>query len=716
MKNLVKIAVLFIILGIAAICFPAGGQFISNTKHNLSKNASGVAIKSGTETEICVFCHIPHSARPSAPLWSHEMTASEYTAGQLYDSDYLYRFGYTIPTTLGSLPNEAGYLSRLCLSCHDGTVALGSIHMLRGITATPGTPIIGDVSGTGTTGGYLTASSSSFLGTNLKDDHPIAIEYDPTKTKAFGSGTRTIELNNSAPSVTPSPYTGVKLFKPSGGNIKGHVECTSCHDPHNDTNGQFLTAGKLNGALCTTCHQKVGWDSSIHKTSGVAIDNPGGETLPIPGNTITQAACLICHKSHSGLGTPYLLRKIEENSCFNGTSTSCHGASSTSKKIEPVFTKTYKHPATTISSVHTNLDVLYPTGGTPAGSKGLQWSDSKHSECVDCHNPHKASNTPARLSGGSWYPASVDSTSNQTAKSGALTGVTGIDPGVSAGGNPAVSNPASWPTKWTQASTYTTLESSGLEYQTCLKCHSSYALGTASTTPVSSYQSVSDPTNVYFTDVAWEINPNNMSGHSLVTGLNNFPNASTPQALGTAQMKSPWNVNVGTQTMYCSDCHGADSETGTDPRGPHASNSKFMLKGAGQYWPKKSDGTTYWRLNTTDGADANMFCNNCHPVYSGGWQNNAHSSATHVTNNYSCVECHVVVPHGTKRSRLVGYSYNAADSATIKPYNDNNTMLKIQGFRKAAGPTSYVKSDCNTSCHVVTNPGSPNCGGGGCDP
>ncbi len=700
-------------LGISAICFPAGGQFISNTKHNLSKSGS-YSIKSGAETEICVFCHIPHGAKAAIPLWSQEMTTSSYTAGQLYDSDYLYRFGYTLPTTLGSLPNEAGYISRLCLSCHDGTVALGSVTMLRGISATPGTPIIGDVSGTGTTAHYLSAQSSAYIGTNLKDDHPIAIQYDATKTKSFGSGTRTIELNNSAPSINPSPpYPRVQLHKPSGGNVQGHVECTSCHDPHNDTNGQFLAAAKLNGTLCTTCHQKAGWGASIHKTSGAAINNPGGDNMTIPGNTLAEAACLACHKSHSGNGTPYLLRKIEENSCFNGTSTSCHSSSATTtKNIESVITKTYKHPATTIGGVHTNLDVLYPTGGTPAGSKGLQWSDSKHSECVDCHNPHKASNTPARLAGGSWYPASVDSTSNQTAKSGALIGVTGIDPGVSAGGSTTVSTPASWPAKWTQVSTYRTLESAGLEYQICLKCHSSYALGNASSTPISTYSSLSDPTNVYFTDVAWEINPNNMSGHSLVTGLSNFPNASAPKALSAAQMKSPWNTSLGTQTMYCSDCHGADAETSTDTKGPHGSNRKFMLKGAGQYWPKKSDYATYWRLNITDGADANMFCNNCHPVYSGAWQNNVHSSATHVANNYACVECHVVVPHGTKRSRLIGYSYNVSDTATIKPYNDNNSMIKIQGFKKAAGPTSYIKTDCVTTCHT---PNGTNCGSS-CDP
>ncbi|TAN42234.1 MAG: cytochrome C [Nitrospirae bacterium] len=706
MKNFVKILIVFVMMGTAVLSF-AGSAFITNTKHNLSKNALGVAIKSGTETEICVFCHIPHGARPSVPLWSHEMTASAYTSGQLYDSDYLYRFGYNIPTTLGSLPNEAGYLSRLCLSCHDGTVALGSIHMLRGITATPGTPIIGDVSGTGTTGGYLTASSSSFLGTNLRDDHPIAIEYDPTKTKAFGSGTRGIELNNTAPSITPSPYTGVKLFKPSGGNVKGHVECTSCHDPHNDTNGQFLTAGKLNGALCTTCHQKVGWSAGIHKTSTVAIDNSGdNSSLAIPGSTIAEASCLACHKSHSGSGTPYLLRKIEENSCFNGTSASCHGASATAgnKKIESVFTKTYKHPATTISGKHTNLDVLYPTTlyatGDTRGVKGLGWgADVKHSECVDCHNPHKASNTPARLLAGSWYPSSVDSTSNQISKSGALPGVTGIEPGWAG---------TSTTYTWVQASSYTTYESSVYEYQICLKCHSSYALGTASSTPVSGYQSLSDPTNVYFTDVAWEINPRNMSGHPVMTGLNNFYNSSIPKLLTAGQMKAPWNINVGTQTMYCSDCHGADSETGTDSRGPHASNRKFMLKGTGQYWPKKSDGTTYWKLSDWKAGATDLFCNNCHAS-----SNEVHAPTANNTvhDNYLCVNCHVAVPHGAKRSRLIGYS------SEVMPYNDNNTnALKIQGFRKASSPTNYVKADCNTSCHVVTNPGTPNCGGFGCDP
>lgn len=695
MKYLFRIAALFFVLGIAALSF-AGSQYVTNTKHNLSKSG-GFAIKSSSETEVCVFCHIPHSARPSVPLWNHELTTASYT-GQLYDSDYLYRFGYAVPTSLGSLPSQAGYISRLCLSCHDGTVAIGSLTMLRGISATAGTPLVGDVSGTGVDGTGKLVSGADLLGTNLKDDHPIAIEYDATKTISFGSGTRTIELNSTTPPpVNPSPYTGVKLFKVSG-SAKGYVECTSCHDPHNDTNGQFLTADKLNGTLCTACHQKTGWDASIHKTSTVSVDNTG-ETLLIPGTTIANASCLACHKSHSGLGMPYLLRKAEESTCFNGTTTSCHGSSATSgKKIEQMFLKTYAHPVTAPATAgrHTNLDTLYPSGGTPAGSKGLQWSDSKHSECVDCHNPHQAKSLPARVAAASWYPATVDSTSNQTNKSGPMTGVSGVEP--------------VWPSIWSLTASYTTQDSSTKQYQICLKCHSSYALGNISTTPVSGYQTLSDPVNTYFTDQAWEFNPNNYSIHPAASTLGSGRGGGTPTplALTAAQMVAPWNGNVGNQTMYCTDCHGADLEASTDPKGPHGSNSKFMLKGAGQYWPKNAGGNLYTLSNT----DANLFCMNCHVVTN---TNLAHQGS-HV--GATCVNCHVVVPHGTKRSRLIGYINNAADSATLAPYNDNGTSLKITGFRKANGAGSVAKSDCNTTCHVAAPFAYPNnnCGGAGCEP
>lgn len=663
-KTTLFISIFALIFTFIFICLSYAG--IINTKHNMSVTGPG-GIKATTETEICVFCHIPHNAQPGRPLWNHDMPGASYT---MYTSEYLHRAGYTVPTGLGTTTGTPGMLSRQCLSCHDGTVAVGAVYMVRGTIL--GTSLIA-MSGVAA-GGEIPTTAPGYIGTDLRAHHPVGIEYNPAITIAFGSGPRTIEL------ITNPTSTAMKLYSISA---KNYVECSSCHDPHlentkflRDTSGATFAAKISN--TCTACHNKTGWSGSVHQTNGTAYSDASVSTT-FGAGTITSLVCMNCHRTHKGLGTPYLLRQTEETTCFQGASgsvneTACHGssASATTNRIQTVITRAYKHPTTTISGVHTDLDVLYPQGGTPPGSKGLQWSDSRHAECVDCHNPHKATNTPARVGTAAWYPTTVDNTSNQTAKSGALTGVPGVQP--------------TWPAIWTVPTTFTTQESSTYEYQICFKCHSYWALSDSD--GITTYTTASGAT---VTDQAMEFNPNNYSAHPVVVTLNSQTGSYAPQALTSAQMSSPWTA-VGTQTMYCSDCHGTDNETSGDPKGPHGSSYKYLLKGTGRYWPTKADGTTLWKLNTTDAQDNNLFCRNCHPIYSGGWKNNVHSKGGH--SGRACVTCHIAIPHGGKRSRLIGY--NNAD--TPSPYNYGGNSLQITQFKKASGPNNYSYSSCKTGC------------------
>ncbi|MFQ6108814.1 MAG: cytochrome C, partial [Candidatus Aminicenantales bacterium] len=82
---------------------------ISGTAHDFSGDTWN------TSGEICIVCHTPHNADTSvsaAPLWNHDVTTATYT---LYSSS-------TLDATLG----QPGDISKLCLSCHDGTVAIDS--------------------------------------------------------------------------------------------------------------------------------------------------------------------------------------------------------------------------------------------------------------------------------------------------------------------------------------------------------------------------------------------------------------------------------------------------------------------------------------------------------------------------------------------------------------------------------------------------------------
>ncbi len=176
---------------------------IASTPHNL--NTSGVTLPGG---QICIPCHTPHNALLSGEanvLWNHAETAQTFT---MYSS----------------AAGQPEGPSKLCLSCHDGVTA------------------VDNYGGNGGTG--ITITGSANLGTDLSNDHPIGIEY----VAAVG------QYNDSAtfaPGINSGP--GVRLV-----NIGGvdRVECTSCHEPHNNGLGFFLRVPLQESYLCLQCHIK----------------------------------------------------------------------------------------------------------------------------------------------------------------------------------------------------------------------------------------------------------------------------------------------------------------------------------------------------------------------------------------------------------------------------------------------------------------------------
>ena len=143
-----KIAAGFLLL-LALLAELAFAQaLVKDTKHNLSATAitNPIRAAAGGTTEICVFCHTPHGASTSGQLWNRALSTATYTP---YTSDYLTGLGY--PTA------ALGNSSRLCLSCHDGTVALGSVFntpgsgttgsiAMQNVTPITGTPALTDAS------------------------------------------------------------------------------------------------------------------------------------------------------------------------------------------------------------------------------------------------------------------------------------------------------------------------------------------------------------------------------------------------------------------------------------------------------------------------------------------------------------------------------------------------------------------------------------------
>jgi predicted CXXCH cytochrome family protein len=334
-----KPLLMLLLSGVVASGLAVGQSSVTSTKHNLSISGTGT-IKAQTEQEVCIFCHTPHHASAAAQLWNHLPTSQSYT---LYSSTYLTSRTYPAP-------NQPNAKSKLCMSCHDGTIALGSVYNTSGSGTTGSIQMSGGVT-------TMPAGIAANLGTALTNDHPVGFGYDPARDPEL--------VVRAWPWNTP-----VKL-DPDASN--GRVECHTCHDPHNNTNTHFLAASNADAALCRFCHVKTGWTVSVHDVSTQAY-TPSGESP----TTIGEWACRNCHRSHTGGGTPYLLQLSEENTCYQA---GCHGTSpgTSTKNIQSAANKTYAHPVNTLSGKHLNPD--------NATSLNVP---NRHAECYDCHDTHQA--------------------------------------------------------------------------------------------------------------------------------------------------------------------------------------------------------------------------------------------------------------------------------------------------------------------------------------
>ncbi|QOY54441.1 cytochrome C [Candidatus Sulfurimonas marisnigri] len=660
---------------------------IVNTKHNLSVSNTGGTVKATSETEICVFCHTPHGAEPvGAPLWNRSMPASAYT---MYDSDYLRRTGYPMPSVLGSANGEPGTISRQCLSCHDGTVAIGAI------TNAPGSGNGSDIAMGGVAGdGTMLSGSSAFIGTDLGKHHPVAVSYGETMTMP-SAGAPHSQSASRGNELKATPDSPIVLREYLGYPGQKFVECISCHDPHKE-NGKFLrvdtgaTHGQNIATTCMSCHVKDNFVGSTHDVKTATYTNSTVNTKFSNGAStkVSDMKCVNCHTPHNAGDDQYLTRRVQEQTCYQGASDTvstapCHGSGGASggKDIETAMSEQYGHGFTLRNSngniKHTNLDYIYGAGVTndQGPTSGIDWTSSQHVECMDCHNQHQVKEISRTLPG-SLYPTNGAGTNLivNGANEGPLKGASGVRP-------TSFTSTA----RWEQPTTFTTLETATYEYEVCFKCHSYWGIGadgangdTMTNSPAhSAYVTFSDA-NVNFTDVAWEFNVNNRSGHPVNVALGSRTGSNSPKALQDSEMRDPWK-SEGTQTMYCSDCHGAADETGTDPKGPHGSSYKFMLKGKNtdNYWPADSGGTLFKSGSSNNsGNNPGVFCRNCHFIEQGGPNHTERNEM-----NLECVRCHIAIPHGSPMSRLLGMTTFPA------PYNYNGN--KIYFTRIAKGSATW---------------------------
>ncbi len=653
MKRLLHIAGILIGLG--------GGTLLAQIQsdilgaHNFSPG--GASSVQGQSSGACLYCHAPHSGiGGETPLWAQQLSTQSYT---LYSS-----------TAMQNLPTQPGPSARslLCLSCHDGTVAVG--------TTVP--------YGTLSMSGSMPASD--IFGAQLQSSHPFSL-----KTPLVDAPHLVPSL--AATGTTADPLNQVKL-------VNGTVECSSCHEAHDQRRDpvsmKFLARDGANGQLCLACHtgsartvngknnRLAQWASSIHATSGNIVNAAAklGDYT-----SVGQFACLSCHRPHNAYGAAGLLRAPDPPSAGVDASTqSCLTCHSDNPALQQPILNVY-------------AEFAQKGHPLPAGSHQHDMNEpavlinNRHATCVDCHNPHS-----------SFQVTSFDEPPTIRISQ---TGITGVS----------------------IADGTTVLEPAANQYENCLRCHGSspgkQSLQIYGYAPLRAV-SAADPLNIIpqLTSTYGSTHPVFQARSSVLPQ----PSLRDFMLKLDGVTSSARSLGPGSR-LFCTDCHNSDKNRefgGAGPNGPHGSPYDHMLERRyefSQVGVGAGPGTPVLNLFPSPDLSAGgaspgpyALCAKCHDLsmimtassFSIPGPNTGHG--LHVSDiGLSCSTCHAAHGMGSlsptiSGERLVNFDVNvvAPNGASPIQYSraTNTCVLACHGYNHNSDGTVTVMSS-------ITNPLTP---------
>ena len=241
-----KVLTLLAAAGIMTAATAAFGATIVGSKHDLSSTGlSGYKGTAANTSQICVYCHAPHNALLSLPLWNRSNPVGS---------------GFTLYSGVGMQSRQfaTGFTSDstslFCMSCHDGVTSMNAVHnkgalINAGTAGAPARPL------TTSAGGVLSGSAAF---TDLTKTHPINFPV-PTVNNAQND----LWVGGNIPSMGGGAATTTAtfpLFKVAAGsaarNTNRSLECGSCHAVHDSLNSPFLRYTMDGSKLCLGCHNK----------------------------------------------------------------------------------------------------------------------------------------------------------------------------------------------------------------------------------------------------------------------------------------------------------------------------------------------------------------------------------------------------------------------------------------------------------------------------
>ncbi len=603
-------------------------------QHQLTLGSSSPV--TGASASSCNYCHAPHSGMGGVtPLWNHQLSKATYVP---YVSTTYHQTGKQ-PTP--------GYDSSLCLSCHDGTVAVGQTVVYGNI------PVVGTMNKTDLIGALDSNNQHP-----LQPQHPFSLQTplqdSPDLVSSLASQGKTGDA------------TGAVAL------IKGNVECTSCHNPHVQNKDQvslnFLVRDSSKGQMCLACHDPnrtisgqpsaTQWKKDPLALWGNSIHAQASNQVASSANlgsyaTVAQNACLSCHMPHNAPGPMRLTRATNEQDCLT-----CHsGGSNVSPAAPNVWAEYNKsgnvgHPFPQGSNQHDALEDLVSQNVVP--------QNNRHATCVDCHNPHSS------------YQVAAFASLAPPAIRVSQTGIAGVVADGTSTINPLVN-----------------------QYENCLRCHGNSTGKVANI--IYGYLPVfavapSDPLNVIpqFSSTA-------TSSHPVMYPMSSM---ALPQPTLLAQM---WNLNGTTQgrnmgsQIFCSDCHNNDDNRefgGSSPNGPHGSKYSHILERQYLYTQATSPGqpipSTFLYPNpdlSPSPTGPYAMCAKCHNLtnLNLGWSQHL----SHVNTGFSCSVCHTAHGMGTTSATISGQRLVNFDLNVVAKNGTTNITYSYNGGNDS----------CTLMCH-----------------
>jgi hypothetical protein len=244
-------------LATAGGAMAAPGDGLANSAHDFTLENG---VNNTVDVGLCTFCHTPHRAQQTKLLWNHTLSSNTFQWTDTVNT----MNGTPLPTFDQSWQG----VSKNCLSCHDGTVAIGDVAWFRAASRNGLDAILDHTHDAAADPALITAANPG--SGDMDGNHPVAHPFPFQGAVSTYNGVTSGLLVVSSGWQADPQTAGIRLFNDDGsgevtaGAVVGQtgIECSSCHDPHNGSAviDDYFLRGTIDGNdanyICLKCHDK----------------------------------------------------------------------------------------------------------------------------------------------------------------------------------------------------------------------------------------------------------------------------------------------------------------------------------------------------------------------------------------------------------------------------------------------------------------------------